>query len=213
MPKGLARYALKVDINKAFDIVSWQFIIGGLKAIGIPATMVNWIEVCITMPHFSINLNRELHGFFKSNRGIRQGGPFVTLSFYSSNGGVGWHIEERHTISDFIHHWRCKENVIIHLSFVDDLMMFCHADQNSVWILKHSLGKFAMLSGLSINHTKSSLYLSEVDGQLQESIQQQLGFQQKAPPVKYLGVPFITTLLTHKNCLSLVERITYRIKL
>jgi hypothetical protein len=96
---------------------------------------------------------------------------------------------------------------------VDDLMMFCHADQNSVWILKHSLGKFAMLSGLSINHTKSSLYLSEVDGQLQESIQQQLGFQQKALPVKYLGVPFITTLLTHKNCLSLVERITYRIKL
>jgi hypothetical protein len=31
--------------------------------------------------------------------------------------------------------------------------------------------------------------------------------------MKYLGVPFITTLLTHKNCLSLVERITSRIKL
>jgi len=29
MPKGLARYALKVDINKAFDAVSWQFIIKG----------------------------------------------------------------------------------------------------------------------------------------------------------------------------------------
>jgi hypothetical protein len=61
-------------------------------------------------------------------------------------------------------------HVIIHLSFVDDLTMFCYADQNSVWILKHSLGKLVMLSGLSINHTKSSLYLLEVDGQLHESI-------------------------------------------
>jgi len=164
------------------------------------------------MPHFSINLNRELHGFFKSNRGIQQGGPFVTLSFYFSIGGVGWHLRKDTQHLDFIHHWRCKENAIIHLSFVDDLMMFYHADQNSVWILKHWLEKFVMLSGLSINHTKSSLYLSKVDGQLQESIQQQLGFQQKALPVKYLGVPFITTLLTHRNCLSLMERITSRIK-
>ena len=70
-----------------------------------------------------------------------------------------------------------------------------------------------MLSGLSINLSKSSLYLLGVDDQIQDTIQQQLGFQQQDLPVKYLGVPLIITRLTLRDCLPLVERIQARFKL
>jgi len=44
--------------------------------------------------HYSININSELHGFFKTTRGIRQGdplSPYLTLPLCISNGRLGWH--------------------------------------------------------------------------------------------------------------------------
>jgi len=40
LDKSPLRCALNVDLKKVFDTVSWQFIIAGLKAIGIPASMI-----------------------------------------------------------------------------------------------------------------------------------------------------------------------------
>jgi hypothetical protein len=39
--KGPSRCALKIDLKKAFDTVSFDFILAGLHAIGIPHDMVN----------------------------------------------------------------------------------------------------------------------------------------------------------------------------
>jgi len=39
-----------------------------------------------------------------------------------------------------------------------------------------------------------------------------LGFNSGTLPVKYLGVPLISTRLTHQHCMPLIERITSRIK-
>jgi hypothetical protein len=69
--KGPSRCALKIDLKKAFDTVSLDFIIAGLHAIGIPHDMINWIKTCITTVHYTININGELHGFFQASRGIR----------------------------------------------------------------------------------------------------------------------------------------------
>jgi len=33
---GLAKCAMKIDLRKGFDIVRWEFILAGLKAIAIP---------------------------------------------------------------------------------------------------------------------------------------------------------------------------------
>lgn len=62
--RGPARYALKVDLRKAFDTISWPYILMGLKAIGIPDRMVRWIHLCISSAHFSVSINGLLHGFF-----------------------------------------------------------------------------------------------------------------------------------------------------
>ncbi|XP_031287107.1 uncharacterized protein LOC116145808 [Pistacia vera] len=61
------RFALKVDIRKAFDTVSWEFILLGLRTVGFPERMVRWIMTCISTPYFSVALNGELHDFFRSS--------------------------------------------------------------------------------------------------------------------------------------------------
>jgi len=211
--KGPARCALKVDLRKAFDTVSWEFILAGLHAIGIPQTMTSWIKQCISTAHYSISLNGELHGFFKASRGIRQGDPLSPYLFVLAMEGLAGILRHTTQQQGFKYHWRCKQNSITHLCFADDLMLFCHADTSSVAILKDSLNEFSSISGLKINLAKSSIYLTGIGDQLHSAIREQVGFQQSALPVRYLGVPLITTRLTHADCLPLVERIITRIKL
>jgi hypothetical protein len=56
-----------------------------------------------------------------------------------------------------------EQNHITHLYFVDDFMMFCHADLGFVRILRGVLDIFSRLSGLTINQDKSFVYSSGVD--------------------------------------------------
>ncbi|KAJ6978456.1 hypothetical protein NC653_026763 [Populus alba x Populus x berolinensis] len=211
--KGPARCTLKVDLKKAFDTVSLDFIIAGLKAIGLPQDMTRWITTCITTVYYSINVNGEMHGFFHGTRGIRQGDPLSPYLFVLAMEGLSSIINKSIQSSSFKYHWRCKPTKLTHICFADDLMLFCHADPNSIMILKNSLDRFSTLSGLAINLAKSSLYLSGISSSLRNEITEQLGIQEKTLPVRYLGVPLLSSRLTYTDCLPLLERITARIKL
>jgi hypothetical protein len=202
-----------VDLKKAFDTVSLDFIIAGLHAIGLPKDMIRWITTCITTVHYSININGEMHGFFQATRGIRQGDPLSPYLFVLAMEGLRGIINQSVQSNAFKYHWRCKPTKLTHICFADDLMLFCHADPASVMILKSSLDRFSTLSGLAINLAKSSLYLSGITSDLRNTITEQLGIHETSLPVRYLGVPLLSSRLTHTDCLPLLERITTRIKL
>jgi hypothetical protein len=126
--------------------------------------MIRWIKTCITTVHYTININGEMHGFFQATRGIRQGDPLSPYLFVLAMEGLTGIINQSVQGSAFKYHWRCKPTKLTHICFADDLMLFCHADPDSIMVLKSSLDKFSTLSGLTINLAKSSLYLSGLDG-------------------------------------------------
>ena len=72
---GPPRCALKFDIRKAYDTISWSCILAILSRMGTPNYLLRCIKACITTPSFSISVNGELAGFFASKRGLRQGDP------------------------------------------------------------------------------------------------------------------------------------------
>ena len=92
-------------------------------------------------------------------------------------------------------------------------MIFSHADIASVKIIREILNNFSSLSGLEINHNKSQVFVSGVVVALRTDIINCLAFRLGSLPVKYLGVPLISSRLTHQHCLPLIERIISRIKL
>jgi hypothetical protein len=63
--KGKARCTLKVDLMKAYDSLSGEYILHYLHRFGAPSRYIAWIRECITSPRFSIALNGTLVGYFK----------------------------------------------------------------------------------------------------------------------------------------------------
>lgn len=49
-----ALYALKLDMNKAYDRVDWNFFLGVLRVMGFSHKWVGWISQCISMVSFSV---------------------------------------------------------------------------------------------------------------------------------------------------------------
>ncbi|XP_039057652.1 uncharacterized protein LOC120201026 [Hibiscus syriacus] len=67
------RCTMKINLQKAFDTLHWNFIISVLKVLDLPQRFIGWIQACFTEARFSISFNGSLVGFFKGERGIRQG--------------------------------------------------------------------------------------------------------------------------------------------
>ncbi|XP_039023295.1 uncharacterized protein LOC120155901 [Hibiscus syriacus] len=56
------RCALKIDLQKAFDSLNWEFVGVILYAVGLPEKFISWIWACFTNPSYSIVFNGSLVG-------------------------------------------------------------------------------------------------------------------------------------------------------
>lgn len=74
---------LKVDITKAFDSVSWPFLIELLQHMGFPLRWTNWIVVLLSTASSRIVLNGDHGQRICHARGLRQGIPFPHYSLSS----------------------------------------------------------------------------------------------------------------------------------
>lgn len=150
---------------------------------------------------------------FLQQKGLRQGDPLSPYLFVLAMEGLRGILCHNTSGSGFRHHWKCRKTNTTHICFADDFLLFSHGDSTSVATLQQSLAAFANCSGLEINPAKSALYMAGFTKEESTAIQSQLGMDRKALPVKYLGVPLITTRLAHSDCLPLLDKITTKIKL
>ena len=73
------RCCIKIDLQKAFDTLDWGFLLGVLEIMKFPSVFIGWIRGCITTSRFSISIKGSLVGFFKGERGVRQGDPSLLI--------------------------------------------------------------------------------------------------------------------------------------
>ncbi|KAL0401670.1 UNVERIFIED_CONTAM: LINE-1 reverse transcriptase [Sesamum latifolium] len=165
------RCTIKVDLQKAYDMVNWDYLLAVLHLFNFPDKFIGWVEQCITTASFSDSLNGGIHRFFMSSRGLRQGDPISPYLFVLVMEALHLHLKSMVLIdANFQFHWRCKELSIVNLSFADDLLLFCKADIYSISVLHKVLEDFKEQSGLQANATKSRFILSKVADHLNVQI-------------------------------------------
>ncbi|KAK9058051.1 hypothetical protein SSX86_022891 [Deinandra increscens subsp. villosa] len=209
---GARRLAVKIDLQKAYDTVSYSFLKECLVNFGYHPRMVAWIMKCLRFACYSININGDSHGFFKGQRGLRQRDPMSPYLFTLVMEILSLMIKRKISEAEnFTYQWKCSKLGIINLCFADDLLVFVNADCDYVKVIKNTLKEFSESSGLLPNMNNSTMYFGNVPPSVKAQIMELLPFKVGSLPVRYLGLPLLAKRLYSKDCASLIDKVKKRV--
>lgn len=180
---------IKIDILKAFDSISWSYLEDLLVGFKFPHKFINWIMECVTTTSYSISINGSLEGYFKGERGLRQGDPISPFLFVLAMEYLSRMLKSLHSHPNFKFHVRCDKHKITHLAFADDLLLFSKGDRDSIKALMDVLEVFGNTSGLRCNLSKSELYTAGLNDSDVFDLHTLTGLRIGSFPFRYLGVP------------------------
>lgn len=182
--------ALKIDMSKYFDKVSWASILQALTQLGFNDHWTNMIHKCLSLMEYSILFNGTPTRHFKANRGIGQGNP---LSLYHL-------IIYMETLSRIfqsktkgkIHGYKVSKNnpQISHLLFTDVVFIFYKVTLSEAHELVDILELFSQVIGQEIYYTKSACYFNKtIPNRNKRMIKRIIKMKEMKGVEKYLGNP------------------------
>ena len=211
---GILRVLRKLDVEKAFDHVSWDFLMYMLQRCGFSEKWRRWILFCISTVRFSIMINGSPKDFFGSSRGLHQGDPLSPLLFAIVMEALSHLLDDAVLvghISGFTVGTRSNTPLMVaHLLFADDTLIFCDASTSQIEYLWEILSSFEPMSGLHIKLAKSELVpIGEVTnmGELVAF----LGCRWSSLPMTYLGLPLSAKFKDRAIWNSNLERMEQRL--
>ncbi|XP_057811347.1 uncharacterized protein LOC131025566 [Salvia miltiorrhiza] len=196
--------ALKVDIRKAFDTLSWEFVDVVLDSFGFPPIFRQWIRVIFQSARISVLFNGEQHGFFSCFRGVRSHFLFGLAEDVLSH--LLLDAADRGLIARM---WMSRSMLFYsYLRYADDVILFCKAERRSCRMIESILQIYASVSGQFCNKAKSTIYFGKgVPLQLRRSLQHDLGFSTGSLPFVYLGVPIFAGRASSARLTCIRDRI------
>ena len=148
----------KVDYEKAYDSVSWDFIYYMLRRLGFCELWIRWIKGCLESTTVFVLVNGSPTKEFLPKKGLCQGdplAPFLFLIVAEGLAGVSRMAEEKKLI-DSVEIGRDKVKVNM-LQYADDTLFFCEANTKSIFNIKTILQCFELSSRLRVNFLKSRI--------------------------------------------------------
>ncbi|WJZ84180.1 hypothetical protein VitviT2T_003796 [Vitis vinifera] len=182
----------KLDIEKAYDSLNWQFLMKVMRKMGFGSRWLGWMWRCISTAKFSVLVNGVSAGFFPSSKGLRQGDPLSPYLFVMGMEVLSTLIR-RAVEGGFLSGCRIQGGGrqpvhVSHLLFADDTIVFCEARKEYLAYLSWIMFWFEAASGLRINLEKSKLIpVGEVEEM--EELAAELGCKVGSMPSVYLGLP------------------------
>lgn len=158
--KGSALGAIfKVDLNKAYDRVRWDFLQKVLEEMNFPPKWVNWIMQCVTTVSYSVPVSGEPTEKIFPKVGLGQGDPLSPYLFILCMEVLAKkliEIQENKRLQGLKAGRRAP--MINHLFFADDALFFVKASTENFRVLKDTIDNFCSISGEMINLQKILCY-------------------------------------------------------
>lgn len=183
--------ALKLDISKAYDRVSWSYLQSRMRLMGFSEVWIKWIMLCVTTVSYSVSFNGTSIGPIQPSRGLRQGDPISPYLFLLCVEGLSNQLKEAASAGTIK---GCQISItapsITHLLFADDSFLFFKATTEETLEVKRILNNYAVCSGQAVNFQKSGIFFSaNVRRDKQEELKEILGVHEDLQGSKYLGLP------------------------
>ncbi|GKC34452.1 putative RNA-directed DNA polymerase, eukaryota, reverse transcriptase zinc-binding domain protein, partial [Tanacetum coccineum] len=165
----------KVDFEKAFDIVYWNFLQDVMRQMGFRDRWRKWIGACLSLASILVLVNWFPSSEFKMKRGLRQGDPLSPLLFLL--------VAETLQISILEACNKCFFKGISLANGGVNLSLLQYA-KNLILILKY----FEEALGLKVNLSKSRLFGLGTSNSEVESVASMLACASDLLPFMYLGL-------------------------
>ncbi|XP_019173838.1 PREDICTED: uncharacterized protein LOC109169412 [Ipomoea nil] len=212
--KGETGYmAIKLDLEKAYDRLSWDFIRDTLDKTGFTGTLKELMMTCIQTPRLSLIWNGERLEAFRPERGIRQGDAMSPAIFVLCMERLSQMIVMNREKKVWKGIKIAKNGpTLTHLCFADDMVLFTEASMEQANVILECLEQFCQASGQKISLSKSQVFFSKnTSRQKVDDISRRLGIERTTNLGKYLGVPAIHGRVTSATHSDLLARISGRL--
>jgi len=194
--RGLARHyhqtktpacLIKLDITKAFDSVSWEYLIELLGVRGFPTKWLNWLAIILRSSSSAYLLNGCPGDSIKHHRGLRQGDPLSPYLFILAIDVLNA-IFDLATEHGFLSKLKGRQAQLRISMYADDAVIFSNPKQEDITCIMDIMKALGEATGLQINMQKSSVALIrctniDMDDVLQDFLGQRTNF-----PLQYLGL-------------------------
>lgn len=187
---GKRGLCLKVDYEKTYNSVRWDFLFDMLRTLGFHENWVNWIKGCLESASVSVLVNGSPTTKFKTSRGLRQGDPLAPFLFIIVVEGLARLVRQaiKRKMLEGVKVGRSEVEVCI-LQFADDTLFMCQDNYQSVLTIKAILKCYELAFRLKINFKKSKLAAVNVERNTFECYAKTLNCTLvMLIPFKYLGM-------------------------
>ena len=180
----------KVDYEKAFDSVSWEFLSYMMGRLAFGSRWIQWILACLKSSSISVLVNGSPSSEFLPQKGFRQGDPLSPLLFNIVAEGLSGLMSkaiDRGLYRGFL--VGSKKVEVSLLQYADDTIFLGEATMENVRAIKAMLHAFELVSGLKINFAKSSCGAFGVSDRWTHDASNYLNCSLMSFPFSYLGIP------------------------
>lgn len=204
-------FLFKVDFEKAFDSVNWNYLDSIMEQMQFGAKWRHWIQGCLSSSQASVLVNGTPSDEYPISKGVKQGDPLSPFLFILAMEGLNQVINNAKE-KDLLTGTKLPNNIVLsHLFYADDAIFVGDWNVRCIKNLSAILKCFHLSSGLKVNFSKSRLFGINTTNPETLAMANVLGCSDGAFPFTYLGVPVGANMGLKKHWKPVIDKFQARL--